>query len=334
MKNRKRTFQDIESLSAYLDNQLKPEEKERLQSRLQQEAGLRQELESLRQTRAVLRHTPKVKRQRSFTLTPEMVKEQHFLLRAMRASRMVAVAASVLFAFVFAGQVIFGPMAGSVALAPENEALTAYDVAADSAEMAEMPEVMGGGGQEGETPMAMQAVEEEVEEPAIEAPAEESLDMADTGLAPEEPQGTMPPSDQAQEAVDDTAATEEETGIGGGGGEDTSEADATDAAPAEQPAEEPAAEQPQPTETFVEPRNSEAEKTTVDEAAQPEFSSETQMEDAESSDEFPLPPIIETSQIDDRSSDSIPVLVWVEGGLLTLAVLSGILFFYYRRKLK
>lgn len=333
MKNRKRTFQDIETLSAYLDDQLLAEEKAKLQSRLQQEAGLRQDLENLRQTRAVLRSTPQVKRPRSFALTPEMVKEQRFVLQAMRFSRMVAVAASVLFAFVFAGQVFLGSMAGSIAMSPQNEAVTAYDQAADSAEMAEMPEVMGGGGpQEGEAPMAMQAAEEESAMEAPEEPQEESMDMADTGLAPEEPQGTMtPPADQTEEPSDDAVAAEEETGIGGGGGEDDASEEAAESAPVE----EPAAEQPQPTETVgVESRTMDAEKTTVEEADEAEVLSEDLMDDGDSSDELPMPPVEQTSQIDDTPSESVPVLVWVEGGLLVLAGISGVLFLYFRRRLK
>jgi len=69
------TIQDGLSLSAYLDDQLAPHEKQALESRLQKDPALRAELESLRRTRALLRAVPQRKAPRSFALSPEQARQ-------------------------------------------------------------------------------------------------------------------------------------------------------------------------------------------------------------------------------------------------------------------
>ena len=64
---------DLESLSAFLDNELNTRERDRLEVRLQAEPTLAAELKRLRQTRNLLRNTPQFRAPRSFALTPEMV---------------------------------------------------------------------------------------------------------------------------------------------------------------------------------------------------------------------------------------------------------------------
>lgn len=63
---------DRELLSAYIDNELAPAERETLEQRLASEALLRRELAELRATRDLLREQPWVTPPRTFTLTPEM----------------------------------------------------------------------------------------------------------------------------------------------------------------------------------------------------------------------------------------------------------------------
>src|SRR5512136_3479604 len=65
-------FHDMEILSAFLDGEISPSEKTRLETRLQSEPGLAAALQELRQTRALLRRTPKRHAPRNFTLTPRM----------------------------------------------------------------------------------------------------------------------------------------------------------------------------------------------------------------------------------------------------------------------
>ena len=64
---------ELNILSAYLDDEISPQERDRLEERLQQNPDLRGELEALRRTRLIWRAAPKVRAPRNFTLTPEMV---------------------------------------------------------------------------------------------------------------------------------------------------------------------------------------------------------------------------------------------------------------------
>ncbi len=65
------TAQDLERLSAYLDNELSQADKAELEARLAREPQLKAGLDDLRQTVGALRGLPTVKPPRSFTLTPE-----------------------------------------------------------------------------------------------------------------------------------------------------------------------------------------------------------------------------------------------------------------------
>ncbi len=64
---------DRELLSAYIDNELSPDERAALEQRLAVEPLLRRELAELRAVRDILRDQPWVTPPRSFTLTSEMV---------------------------------------------------------------------------------------------------------------------------------------------------------------------------------------------------------------------------------------------------------------------
>ena len=58
---------DWEAISAYLDGELNPKERARLDARLQANADLRAALEDLRRTRTVLRSQPRLHAPRNFT---------------------------------------------------------------------------------------------------------------------------------------------------------------------------------------------------------------------------------------------------------------------------
>ncbi|MEW6566849.1 MAG: hypothetical protein AB1449_01545 [Chloroflexota bacterium] len=64
---------DLESLSAYLDSQLRPDQAKQLEARLEKEADLRLALAELRSTREALRALPTLRPPRVLTLTPEMI---------------------------------------------------------------------------------------------------------------------------------------------------------------------------------------------------------------------------------------------------------------------
>jgi hypothetical protein len=67
------TDAEIELLSAYIDEQLEENDRTALEARLANDADLRQELEAMQQTVALLRDLPTIRAPRAFTLTPEMV---------------------------------------------------------------------------------------------------------------------------------------------------------------------------------------------------------------------------------------------------------------------
>lgn len=112
---------DLELLSAYLDGQISPTQRVRLDSRLAQEPALQQALSDLRRTRQLLWMAPNAQRRRSFTLTPEMVKPLLRMQRAFSTMRMVSVLASVLFGVIVLGDAFTaGFRSGIIALAPAS----------------------------------------------------------------------------------------------------------------------------------------------------------------------------------------------------------------------
>ena len=62
----------LEAMSAYLDDELSPGARRRLETRLEQDPDLRVALEGLQRTRALLRSQPSLRAPRNFTLTPQM----------------------------------------------------------------------------------------------------------------------------------------------------------------------------------------------------------------------------------------------------------------------
>ena len=126
---------DWEQLSEYLDRQIKPSERSRLEARLQVDPGLRTALEELRRTRAVLRSTPQPRAPRKFTLTPEMVGARP-ARRLAPALGFVSALASIALIFVLIGD-IFGrtapaapvaaPQLAAKAIRPTEAAVEAFN---------------------------------------------------------------------------------------------------------------------------------------------------------------------------------------------------------------
>ncbi len=88
-------------LSSYLDDELNPREKARVETRLQAETELRDALESLRRTKEVLRRAPARRAPRNFTLPASMAQTHPGLtlrlVPALRLSSAVAALAAVFF---------------------------------------------------------------------------------------------------------------------------------------------------------------------------------------------------------------------------------------------
>ena len=116
------TPRDLEILSAYADGALTPAERRDIEARLAQDPALRQALEQIRATSALLRALPQVRPPRSFTLTPEMASVRSGWLRYPVLQLATAVAT---LAFVITvGADVFGGVASNAALraaAPAQE---------------------------------------------------------------------------------------------------------------------------------------------------------------------------------------------------------------------
>jgi hypothetical protein len=76
---RNASAEDLETLSAYLDDALPDAERERLEARLRTEPALLRELAELRATVTILHNIPQAMPSRSFALSPEMVQARSLL---------------------------------------------------------------------------------------------------------------------------------------------------------------------------------------------------------------------------------------------------------------
>lgn len=139
----------VELLSAYLDDRLGPQERERLEDRLAEEPELRAELESLCQTVSLVSDLPRVSAPRNFVLSPSMVEEERPApaarsrrptpSRAWLLTAATAVA-SLLFIAVLVGDLLL-PSMGSMAPAPEAVPQEVPQVALDASPVSEKAEV-------------------------------------------------------------------------------------------------------------------------------------------------------------------------------------------------
>lgn len=132
------TPRDWEALSAYLDGQLAPKERQLLETRLQARADLRAALEELRRTREVLRARLPVRAPRNFTLTPAMAGIRQRARPGMSlfpAMRLASVLATFLFALVVASDVFLGSRLGApVMTVAEQRQAAALQTEAPAAE--------------------------------------------------------------------------------------------------------------------------------------------------------------------------------------------------------
>lgn len=184
------SFRDVEKLSAYLDGQLKPSEKARLESRLLTDPELASILKDLRQTRGLLRQLPQRRAPRNFTLTPKMVGQKPPLPRTYPAFQFATVLATLLLFFTFATNFI-APRLLRTAAAPY-----AYG--------------MGGGGGAPET--ELQSATEEAAQPMLEAPAAEAPAVP---AGTPTPLGTLLAAPSAQDSanVEPTLRASEKSGV-------------------------------------------------------------------------------------------------------------------------
>jgi hypothetical protein len=120
------SFRDVELLSAYLDGQLSPAERTRLENRIKSDPSLAAIQDDLRQTRLTLRKTPMRPVPRNFTLTPKMAGIRPPLPRLVPALSWASALASLFFIFTLGsqllGQLTSGGGASMLAAAPQSSA--------------------------------------------------------------------------------------------------------------------------------------------------------------------------------------------------------------------
>ena len=183
------SFRDVEKLSAYLDGQLKPSEKARLESRLHSDPELASILKELRQTRSLLRQLPQRRVPRNFTLTPKMVGQKPPLPRTYPAFRFATVLATLLLFFTFATNFVAPRLTRTAA------PLAAYG--------------MGGGG-DGAPETELQSATQEAAQPLLEAAPAEEPAAAGTPT----PLGTLAASAAEDSApAEPTAQASEKSGV-------------------------------------------------------------------------------------------------------------------------
>lgn len=110
---------ELEVLSAYLDGEVSRKDRERIESRLSDDENLREILEQLQHTRAMMRSLPKLRAPRNFLLTPEMVGQVRQPRRLFPIFRLATALATVLFILFLFGDFYLvrnPPLSGIVAM--------------------------------------------------------------------------------------------------------------------------------------------------------------------------------------------------------------------------
>jgi anti-sigma factor RsiW len=196
MKNNDISRRDWESLSAYIDGELTPVERNRLEERLQAREDLHAALEALRKTQIVLRSQGSKRAPRNFTLTPEMAG-----VRSARRQpaplfpvfRLASALASILLVLVLFGDFLAGGSLGALApsanpSAPQIAAVT-QEVQAEKAEepkqpQLEMPVQEQGESAQTESPQALRSMTLPSGTPGVGGGAAESSEMLQSSEAP------------------------------------------------------------------------------------------------------------------------------------------------------
>ncbi len=125
---------DYELLSAYIDEALSPAERAELESRLQAEPRLQQELNRLRQTVMLLRDLPTLKAPRDFTLSASLIRRP--LPFPLTATFSVLSTAAAILLFMFGGYILL--QANNL---QRDEAATMLQVAAPQNQVAAVPTI-------------------------------------------------------------------------------------------------------------------------------------------------------------------------------------------------
>lgn len=201
------TKRDWEMISAYLDGQLSARKQARFESRLQHDQRFQIALEEMRNTREVLRSTPKLRAPRSFMLTPEMVGQPHRLPRLAPVFGWASAVASFLFVIFLVGDLF--TTGGAIPMALNNFPQQQEEFIAPKSAVAEndAPATDAAEMEAATQPMAAAPASEVIEdEIALEAAASQG----DTApVAEDVASRSVEPAEAAEETVVDQPGSEE-----------------------------------------------------------------------------------------------------------------------------
>ena len=196
---------ELNTLSAFLDGELKKSERQHLQTRLAQEPELRERLENLRKTKVLLGSLPHLDAPRNFTLTPEMVKVREKKQPWSSVLRLASAMAAVFLVALVGLELVLNTPHAYLA----NDAMPLMESASDVEEPAAEPLIIwgfpdsGGLGGAGGTDMKSGVVSESFS-------AEEPLVGMDD-LSSDEAEETMVEMETPAEGEPDDAVAEMET---------------------------------------------------------------------------------------------------------------------------
>jgi hypothetical protein len=292
---------DWEAISAYIDNQLKPRERSRIEARLRTDPKLQAALDELTRTRAMLRQLPQVRVPRNFTLTPEMVGSKPFSLRMFPTFRFASAIATILLVLVVAADLFSGNI-----LTPQINEVVA-------------PQFFAG--------EVVEATEAALPEP-FQAPAE-----GEQGLQAESAQ---PIEQEGEFRTADAVAEEEGAAIGNEGAEVAVEEPPSESL--EEPALSVAKGVEEPTETPGFTTNADEQDLTEEAVAPPEVGESVLEPSPTEATPIPtatleptaVPAPVATAPLEIDDPPITPVRV-VELALAIFALLTGVVAFFLRR---
>lgn len=189
MKDQSIKKKDWVLLSVYLDGELRDQERDKLETRLNAEPSLAQALNHLKKTRVVLRSSPKIRAPRHFTLTPELVGIKRPQARMYPTFRLASVLASLMLMIVMVGDVFGFIDAPSPLMMMASETEMENGEKAFTAPMAEL--------------------ESAVEESVIEEPAEEMVAVEIESMEDESTMDAQAPELASTELVQPEKVVEE-----------------------------------------------------------------------------------------------------------------------------
>lgn len=146
MKDNKLSSKDWELISAYLDNELNPRDKARVEERLKTRPEYKEALDGLHRTKVILQKAPVRKVPRNFTLTAADVQPVK-VARWIPAMQWSSVAVALVAVFLFAYQLVPGFISPQPGATPDLAVLEApMEMAAAESTAADTPEIIYWGG--------------------------------------------------------------------------------------------------------------------------------------------------------------------------------------------